>query len=307
MVTVSLLTLLIRKKVFRRCVFILFIALAAGAQVRQQVMFLYDWQNMQRFLWQAVWRVPALEPGTVIFSQGLPLNYYTDLSLTAPINMLYSTDPRIGNVEYAFYFPAVRMQENELANLQPGLEITHNYPVGVFTGKTDDSVTLYYAPPACVRVIDPYLESENPDLPLTIRQASQVSRQEVIKREASHNLPVNLMGLEPEKSWCYYFEKADLARQYQAWETVVELGEMAFRLNDYSYDLVEYSPFIEAYANTGQWHRAWILTDRVMDDSPELDSVLCRLWTRIVNETPDSPQKLETILLLDEQLSCGFR
>ncbi len=307
MVTVSLLMLLIRKKELRRSIFIFFIALAAGAQVRQEVRYLYDWQNLQRFLWQAVWRVPALEPDTVIFSQDLPLKYYTDLSLTAPINMIYAAEPQTDVVSYVFFFPTVRMQQNGLVALTPGQEITHYYPVGEFNGTTEDSLTIFYSPPSCLRLVDPYLESENEALPLVIRQASQVSHLDVIAREAIQNLPGNLLGPEPGYNWCYYFEKADLARQYMDWETIIELGETAFRLNDYSYDLVEYSPFIEGYANMGKWHQAWMLTDRVVDDSPDLHPVLCRLWSRIDYETPDSPQKQETLLLLDEQLSCGFR
>jgi hypothetical protein len=109
MVLVGFLTFAFRNKLVRQSIFILLIALAAGAQVRQEVKFLYDWQNLQRFLWQAVWRMPALEPGTVLFSQELPFNYYTDLSLTAPINMIYTVEPPDDDVAYAFYFPSVRL------------------------------------------------------------------------------------------------------------------------------------------------------------------------------------------------------
>ena len=109
MVLVGFLTFAFRNKLLRQSIFILLIASAAGAQVRQEVRFLYDWQNLQRFLWQAVWRIPALEPGTVLFSQELPFNYYTDLSLTAPINMIYTVEPPDDDVAYAFYFPSVRL------------------------------------------------------------------------------------------------------------------------------------------------------------------------------------------------------
>lgn len=307
MVLVGFLTLALHNKLLRRSVFILLIALAAGTQVRQEVKFVYDWQNLQRFLWQAVWRMPSLEPDTVIFSQDLPFNYYTDLSLTAPINMIYTTEPQADEVAYAFYFPTVRMQQDGIVNMDPGQEILHNYAVGVFTGKTDDSLTLYYSSNSCLRVIDPYLESENLALPLSIREASQVAHLEVIENIANQNLPGNILDSEPSKSWCYYFEKADLARQYMDWETVVEIGETAFTINDFPYDPMEYFPFIEGNANMGQWHQAWILSDRVMDYSRALDPVLCRLWTRIDYETSDSPQKQETLFYLDEQLSCGFR
>ena len=307
MVLVGFLMLALRNKLRRRSMFILLIALAAGAQVRQEVRFLYEWQNLQRFLWQATWRMPALEPGTVLFSQNLPFKYYTDLSLTAPINMIYAVEPQSGEVQYAFYFPSVRMQQDGDVNMDPGQQISHNYAVGMFTGKTDDSLTLYYSSNSCLRVIDPYIESENLALPLSIRQASQVAHLEVIESRSNHILPGNILGSEPSASWCYYFEKADLARQYMDWEAVVDISETAFTINDFPYDPMEYFPFIEGYAHMGQWHQAWILSDRVMDYSRAMDPVLCRLWTRIDYETFDSPQKQETLFYLDEQLACGFR
>jgi hypothetical protein len=307
MVTVGLLTLIFRQKVLRRSVFILFIALAAGAQVRQEASYMYDWQNMQRFLWQAVWRMPSLQPDTVLFSEGLPFHYFTDLSITAPVNMIYSVEPIEDQVEYVFYYPSVRMLQNGSVNMDPGQEISYKYDVGKFSANIDDSLTLYYTRGSCLRVIDAYLESENFMLPLSIREASQVANFEVIGREEYLNLPINILGHEPSGSWCYYFEKADLARQYRDWDTVVEIADSAFIAYGFPSDPVESTPFIEGYANTGQWDQALALTERAMEYSHAVDPVLCRLWARIDYETTDSLQKQETLLLIDEQLSCGFR
>jgi hypothetical protein len=307
MVTVGLLTLVFRNKLLRRSIFILLIALAAGAQVRQEARFMYDWQNMQRFLWQAVWRMPTLKPDTVLFSEDLPFHYFTDLSITAPINMIYSVEPQEGKVDYVFYYPSVRMLQNGVVNMDPGQEISYKYDVGMFSGNIDDSLTLYYTRGSCLRVIDAYLESENFMLPLSIREASQVSNLEVIGREENLNLPGNILGPEPSGSWCYYFEKADLARQYRDWETVAEIAQTAFVIYGFPSDPVESTPFIEGYANTGQWQQALELTERAMEYSHAMDPVLCRLWARIDYETPDSPLKQETLSYLDEQLSCEFR
>ena len=39
--------------------------------------------------------------------------------------------------------------------------------------------------------------------------------------------PPYLLGPEPEHDWCYYFEKAELARQQADWQQVAMLGDQA--------------------------------------------------------------------------------
>ena len=36
-----------------------------------------------------------------------------------------------------------------------------------------------------------------------------------------------MFGSEPPHLWCYYFEKADLARQLQDWQSVLQLEKQA--------------------------------------------------------------------------------
>ena len=55
-----------------------------------------------------------------------------------------------------------------------------------------------------------------------------------------------IFGAEPPHTWCYYFEKADLARQLQDWQSVLQLEKQAREHGFTPKFGPEYVPFIEA-------------------------------------------------------------
>ena len=98
-------------------------------------------------------------------------------------------------------------------------------------------------------------------------------------------------GPEPEHDFCYYFEKADLARQFKDWETVVTLAETALTL-EHPYNPAEQMVFIEGYAHVGEWAQAVELSEQAHEVSPELvGPMLCRLWKRIRAETAEGVER----------------
>jgi hypothetical protein len=89
-----------------------------------------------------------------------------------------------------------------------------------------------------------------------------------------------LLGAEPEHRWCFYYQKADLARQQDDWETVARLGDEAFAVPLLPDDPYEYLPFIEAYARLGRVKDARLLTRQTADNMPLLKPALCAVWER---------------------------
>jgi hypothetical protein len=87
-------------------------------------------------------------------------------------------------------------------------------------------------------------------------------------------------GAEPAHTWCYYFEKADLARQMQDWPTILKLGAEAKAKGLGSNSGSEYLPFIEAYARTGQWSQAFEMSQNAQNNTAGLKPVLCNNWQR---------------------------
>jgi hypothetical protein len=78
--------------------------------------------------------------------------------------------------------------------------------------------------------------------------------------------PAVIFGKEPPHDWCYYYQKASLARQKGDWEEVVRLGLEAESLGFKPVEVSEWMPFYEAYIRAGQRDRADILAVILRDN-----------------------------------------
>lgn len=69
-------------------------------------------------------------------------------------------------------------------------------------------------------------------------------------------LPTSIFGSEPQHNWCYYYQKADLARQFQDWQKIGELGDEARAKNLAPADKDEWLLFVEGYQKIGRYSDA---------------------------------------------------
>lgn len=280
------------------------IAFSAGYQFQTANAYRQDWEFQQRFFWQMSWRIPQLQPGTTIITNDLPLQYYSDNSLSAPLNWIYDQESAGDGMAYMLFYPSARLG-SKLPALIKGEPINVNYLAADFTGSTSQIVAVFYDPPACLRVLDRRLDADNLMISPLMRYAATLSSTSpILLAEGSAQLPPNLYGAEPEHTWCYYFEKADLARQAGDWEQVASLGDQAYATGDYPNDPSERIPFIEGYAHTGNWQRAAELTGEAQAITPAMEPVLCHLWNRINESTPPGLEKEAAILSISVNLDC---
>jgi len=189
------------------------------------------------------------------------------------------------------FYPTNRLDAG-LPALKPGLPIEYDYIAGHFVGNTSQVVAFYYDPPACLRLLEPDIDADNHFIQLEslMREASALSNTDQILTDSDPVMPA-IFQPEPAHSqtWCYYFEKADLARQLGDWETVTRLGDEAFALNDYPNNPLERFVFIEGYAHTGDWEHAVKLSRESYRISKQyVRPLLCRLWQRIETETSEA-------------------
>ena len=286
----------------------LLVSVAVGQQFITANSFRRDWENQQRFFWQLSWRVPSLKAGTLLLSEDLPFTYYTDNSLTAPINWVYAPNNTTPQMSYLLFYPERRLGTT-LPALEPGLPVHVNYLAANFDGNTSQVVGFTYNPPACLRILEPDLDVGNKMLSENLQFTASLSSTEPIILDSTAEaieLPAYFYGEEPKRGWCYFFEKADLARQTGDWEHVVALGEEAFATGDYPNDPMERIPFIEGYAHVGKWSRAIELTHESLNVTPMMMPILCQLWERISSSTPDSLEKDETIQNIMREMSCSI-
>jgi hypothetical protein len=222
------------------------------------------------------------------------------------LNWIYAPDNHGEHIEYVLFYPTTRLR-NALPKLQKELPIHYDYLAGEFNGNTSQTLALYYAPPGCLRILDPEIESRNRLIPeqSLMRFAANISDPGLILDESRAKMPA-IYGHEPEHDFCYYFERADLARQFGDWDSVVKNGESALSLKDHPYDPAEQFVFVEGYAHAGNWVLAVELSQRAHEYSPEIvGPMLCRLWRRIGAETASSVMRSAAFSDIQVRFGCN--
>jgi hypothetical protein len=234
----------------------------------------------------------------------LPVTYYSDNSLTAPLNWFWASTNTTQEMSYLLLYPSQRLG-NSLTTLTPGTPISVDYLAAKFNGNTSQTVSVFYQPPACLRVLDRALDSDNRMLPVEMQAAAVLSSTDWIQPvSAKESLPGDLYAPQPAHGWCYYFEIADLARQLGKWDEVALLGDQAYQLEDYPNDPSEHLVFVEGYAHSGNWERAIELSEQSLSITPLMEPLMCRLWQRIDASTDDSLVKESTLDSLYSQINC---
>jgi hypothetical protein len=260
-----------------------------------------DWATQQNLFRQMTERIPGLEQGTILLANDFPVTYYSDNSLTGPLNWIYSPP---GKMNVILYFASIRVGKT-LSSVEPGQPHELYYVGPTFYGNTTNILVVNYQPPGCFRVIDPEVEENNRLLPPALRDVARYSNQSVILFEKQNQLPGPFYRGEAPLDWCHYFEQAELARQMKDWERVVEIGETAFALNDTPNDPLERFVFIEGYAHVGEWEKAVELSTTSYKISRSfVGPLLCRLWDRIERETENSPEQVSSLMQVRDDYGC---
>ena len=286
---------------FQYALLALVIGFSVARQFQLSTDYRRDWEKQRDFFWQMSWRMPSIKPQTMLLSNDLPMTYYSDNSLSGALNWIYSPE---GRMDYILYYISVRLG-GTFPTLDPGYPVDQYYLSTVFYGNTSQVIVINYNPPGCLRVVDPDVDEGNRLLPKLVRDAARLSDVDRILPETRANLPAQLYTPEPARGWCYYFEKADLARQFKDWEQVAALGDKAFTLDDYPNDPVERFVFIEGYAHVGQWKKALELSKVSYKVSKDfVGPPLCKLWERITRETNNDKDKPFTVQDARAKFQC---
>jgi hypothetical protein len=278
---VCLLDWLVKTHYQKNCLLLVLLASSISFQIYNVNKFRLDWENQRNLYWQLSWRIPKLESGTAIIGAGTftaKSSYYDARYI---VNLIFSDDPSMG-AQYDYFDPYHLSSES----LKPNMPLVDNVREEEFVGNTSRSIGMFFDidnPQKCVRILDSSY-SKDPEFDENINKLLRLSNLDLIQTGGdSHPLNTDTFGTEPAHTWCYYFEKADLARQAQDWATVLELGSTA-RSNGFTPTVgSEYLPFIEAYAQKGNWSQAFNLSVSAQQLTQGLEPLLCNNWTRFAS------------------------
>lgn len=303
---VSLIDGLCRVRWAKICLVACLVGLSVGVHFKNSLGFQKDWEYQKAFFWQLTWRVPGLKPGTTLVTTDLPEIHSTDNSLTAPLNWIYANHPLSDEIPYLMLFLRLREEQN-LPYLRNDLQLNTRYGAFQFNGSNNNILSFYDNYPGCVKILHPKFDARLPQLPLPLKRSLTLVNLDSINANPPEpaSLPLEIFGPEPEDNWCYYFEKADLARQIGDWQKIKQLGDEAFQFAAARQKASENAPFIQGYAYVGDWRRAEELTAETLKIDPNLQPMLCLLWRDITKNASQSIQKEHTLQSLQIILNCS--
>lgn len=282
------------------------VTLAVGKQFLTANEYAQDWQTQKELFWQLAWRAPNIAPDTAIVMNEGALNYYADNSLSPVVNWIYAPEKRGEDIDYVLLYPTTRLKSPALPKLETDLPIFTEYLAGQFHGSTSQVLAIYFMPPGCMRILDPEVDRVNRAIPeqSLMRFASRLTNYELISSGSTAQMPKPYFP-EPAHGWCYYFQKADLARQFEQWDEVASLGDAAFADGLRPADPSERFAFIEGYAHAGEWDRAVELSVESFNESELMSAPLCALWERVEAETTSSEKRSDALAEIRSLLTCS--
>jgi len=302
---VGLVELLVKNTGVKTYIFALLIALGVGQQFFNANTFRRDWSRQQEFFQQLAWRIPALKPGTTLLTDALPVDYETDLSFTAPINWMYAPDYTHSDLPYSIIYTEIR-----LGSSLPALEKNHAIDVGMrtvyFHGSTSQVIVIDMPQTGCLRILDPNREDQ-----FTYARQSRDLVEAIPLSDLTNIIPEPARTAQlpfipkAKRTWCYFYEKAELAYQQKDWKQVLALIDEAQSLGYQPQDAVEWLSYIEAQALTGNFEEAQELSNRVQAHDTSLRKGLCAVWKRVQAERPARSEMQERAAKILGKLQCG--
>jgi hypothetical protein len=252
-------------------VFSILIGLAVGYHFRNANQYRGDWEVQKALFWQLSWRAPGLKPGTAVVIDELPLSSSRGHTLTGALNLIYAPQHSSTRLDYWFFNLSTQLGD-EIPAVADRVALTDTFQTLSFVGSTSNSVTIRFSPPSCLRVLDPELD-ELPQLPALARAAQRISHvDQIVSGGDPVRPPSGIFGSEPRDCWCYYFEKADLARQLADWQLVAKLGDEARGKGLAPSDPTEWLPLIEAYVLVGRYEDAREIVALVSKSPPTVEA-----------------------------------
>jgi hypothetical protein len=299
----SVLVLVVPSKRHRVVLFCLMAAFAIGSHINAANNYRLDWEEQRAFYWQLTWRAPALEDNTALVSFDRVSKHLGDPMTGNALNVLYPPDSVAPSVDL-WNFELNRTQT--VNAIQNDESMQNDYRGLTFsTGSSDDLVFYFLPEGGCLWILRPndtaneYLPTENLDLVAHSNPGNILP----VHEETSYP-PTHIFGNEPRHNWCYFFEKADLARQLGEWDEVIRLMDEATQKELSPNIGIEWLPLVEAYAATGDWGAAEETSLQIHTMHAKNDGMICATWAALLAGSADQSVSREANARVGEFANC---
>ncbi len=237
---------------------------------------------LRNFWWQVSWRAPQFKDNTTLAINYAKGGVAEDYFVWGPANFIYSPQPQNTIPVWARISGIVLTQDNILRVVDERGQNTSRGR-GYYSDQSFNNVTVIAqtTPDSCIRILNgssPDLSSQ--DLQGMMLMAPHSKINNVITDGKSPTPPSTVFGNEPPHGCCYFYEKADLARQQGNWQEVDKLGNEALSQGFYPSDSIEWMPFLQADLILGKNDQAHKLVP-IMGADPFLKAETCQTLTHM--------------------------
>ena len=264
----------------RRIVFALMIGMAVSGHVRAGNEFRWDWQEQQNYFEQISWRAPQMMPGTAIVALNRLSEFMPTSSTSAALNTLYPQSKDQVQVDYWGF--DLGLTANVEA-IEQGDVLKSSYRGIIFNAEDAESLLFTYQPEGgCLWLLTP-LDANNDYLPFEHRALASSSNLNRIlpEKQSSGSFEEAIFGSQSSESWCSFYQRAELARQFGNWQDVIDLmneaEEKGFSANYGGEGLA----LVEANARLGNWGKAELGSEEILAKHVRNSSMLCALWAQL--------------------------
>ena len=235
-----------------------FLIALIGISVSTQILNAKNWENywvyQREMWWQLTWRAPDIQDDTLImtYSSG-GVNPQQDYEVWGPVNLIYRPIPA--------QTPAIKAEVLNSATSYDVFkkEVKDNFVRDIPMHRDFNNMLLLSVSPisSCLHVIDGDLPVYSETEALLTRQVGEYSHLDrIIPTGTPPVPPASIFGTEPEHDWCYYYQKASLARQVGDWQEIQDLYKQTEKLKLNTSDKSELIPFLEGLVNMGDHEEA---------------------------------------------------
>ena len=239
---------------FRKLMLIALIGVSVSTQVLNTDYWAQLWDYQRETWWQLTWRAPDIKDDTMLIAY-LPDGFrmQQDYEVWGPVNLIYRT----GSAKMPAIQSEVLTSETVYDVLRGNVRSDLNRDIRL--NRDFNNLLLISLPSSssCIHVIDGTMPVFSENESFLVQQAADYSHVDRIIPSGKPPVPPSaIFGDEPKHDWCYYYQKASLARQAGDWKEIGRLYDQTKSLGLDANDKAEVIPFFEALVNLGRYDDA---------------------------------------------------
>lgn len=257
------------------------------------IRFVNETESLRAFWWQVAWRIPQLQMDTTLVVNYPLTVIQEDYFVWGPANLIYYPEGLDGEEIRTPISAAVLNQYSLLKILAEGdKDHVNRRSIRSVIDYRNILVLSMPVEGSCVQVMNgaqPEFSQHEEERIIVTAPYSDLSK---INLDSEPHIPPRVVfGPEPEHDWCYHYEKADLARQRGDWDEVLRLGNAVLEQGYAPTDAIEWMPFLQAYARSGDEERLEEVNSLMKNADPYILRQVCQNVSSIA-ELSDSTREL---------------